>query len=265
MFRKRAERLQYLSGILETGGFLRLKDAADMLGVSEMTVRRDIGASQDRFTYLGGHITLESNNPGGMGYILNKERASNADKKRAACQAAATLIRPHDTLFIDCGTTTPHLASLLPSNSGLTVVCYAMNVAEIICKKPGIRVILLGGLYHESSASFSSPEALETLSQMGINKAFISAGGLHRERGVSCSNFHEVAIKQLAMANAESKILVVDSTKFGVVKPVFFSDTKVYDTICVDNTPIPADVLPPSVERGKMLLGDVGRTFQASR
>ncbi len=264
MFRKRAERLEYLSGILEAGGFLRLKDAADMLGVSEMTVRRDIGANRDRFTYLGGHITLEPNSPGGMGYILSKERASNADKKRAACQAAAALVSPHDTLFIDCGTTTPHLASLLPSNSGLTVICYAMNVAEILCKKPGIRVILLGGLYHGSSASFSSPEALETLRRMGINKAFISAGGIHRDRGVSCSNFHEVAIKQLAMTNAEAKILVVDSSKFGVVKPVFFSDPDAYDHICVDNGPIADNALPPSVDRAKLLLGDPGRTFQTT-
>jgi DeoR family deoxyribose operon repressor len=265
MFRKRVERLEYLSGVLEAGGFLHLKDAADMLGVSEMTVRRDIGASRDRFTYLGGHITLEPNSPGGMGYILNKERASNTDRKRAACQAAVDLVQPQETLFIDCGTTTPHLASLLPANLGLTVICYAMNVAEIVCKKPGVRVILLGGLYHGSSASFSSPEALETLGRMGINKAFISAGGIHRDRGVSCSNFHEVAIKQLAMTNAECKILVVDSTKFGIVKPVFFSDTTAYDYVCMDNGTMAEKAAPPALGNAKLLLGDIGRSFRPSQ
>lgn len=261
MFRKRAERLDYLGTALETGGFIRLKDAAHMLGVSEMTVRRDIAACRGRLTCLGGHITLEPEHPGGMGYILNRERESNADKKRAACQAAVALIRPHQTLFIDCGTTTPYLASLLPADSGLTVICYAINVAEILCKKAGIRVILLGGLYHASSASFSSPEALQTLRGMGINTAFVSAGGIHAERGVSCSNFHEVAIKQLAMENAEQRVLVVDSTKFGVVKPVFFSDIATFDHICIDDGPLPKGTPMPIVPSVQIHVRPAVQTF----
>ena len=235
MFRKRTERLNHLGIALEAGGFVRLKDAAEMLGVSEMTVRRDIGACNGRFTYLGGYITLERDSPGGMGYILNREQESNADRKRAACVAALELCQPKDTVFIDCGTTTPHLASLLPADSGMTVVCYAMNVAEIVCKKPGIRVIILGGEYHASSASCSSPEALEALGRIGINTAFISAGGAHRARGVSCSNSHEVAIKRLAIATAVTKALVIDSSKFDRIKPVFFGELETFDYVCSDD------------------------------
>ncbi|MFH1804192.1 MAG: DeoR/GlpR family DNA-binding transcription regulator [Pseudomonadota bacterium] len=235
MSKKRESRLDRIMGLLETHGFLRLKDAAEFLDVSEMTVRRDIAASEGRFTFLGGYISPARKTPGGMGYILDRERAAHSDLKQAASQAAIGLIRPGETVFLDCGTTIPYLASLLPANSDITVICYSMNVAEIVCKKPGTRVIMLGGLYEVSSASFSGPAALETLRGMAINTAFLSAGGVHHERGVSCSNFHEVDIKQLALSRAMTKVLVVDSTKFDSIKPVLFGQLDDFDIVCCDN------------------------------
>lgn len=234
MSKPRTERLNKLKAAVEAGGFLRLKDAARLLEVSEMTVRRDIAACDGCVTYLGGYILAAEEEPGGMGYILDRERESHTPLKRAACDAAATLLKPGETVFLDCGTTIPHLASRIPANSGITVVCYAMNVAEIVCKKPGVRVVMLGGLYHASSASFSSPEALETLRKIGINTAFVSAGGVHAGFGVSCSNFHEMDIKQTAINNALSKVLVVDSTKFDVVKPIVFAKLDGFGTVCCD-------------------------------
>lgn len=234
MSRKRQHRLRQLRDALAAQDVLRLKDAAQLLGVSEMTVRRDIAACDGYLTYLGGYIVAPPETSVGKGYIFDRERESHADKKQAACQAAAALVEPMETIFLDCGTTIPHLASALPSDYRLTVICYAINVAEIVCKTPGLRVILLGGQYHTSSASFSSTEGLALLEGLRINKAFISAGGVHRSRGVSCSNFHEVAIKQTAMRNALSKVLVVDSTKFDAVKPVYFAPLEDFDVVATD-------------------------------
>ncbi len=235
MHNQRLDRLGILAGALEAGGSLHLKEAASMLGVSEMTVRRDIASSAGRFTYLGGHIVSAAETLGGMGYFFDKEVATNTDAKRAACRAALTLVEDGDTIFIDCGTTLPHLVSAIPSSQSLTVVCYAMNIAEIVCKKPNLKVVVLGGMYYPSSASFGSHEAVEMLRKIGINKAFLSAGGIHEKNGVSCSNFHEVEIKQAAMARAVQKIVVVDSTKFGKVKPAYFASLDEIDAIVTDS------------------------------
>nr|WP_295827930.1 DeoR/GlpR family DNA-binding transcription regulator [uncultured Azospirillum sp.] len=236
MSMRRAERLNRLQSALDAGGYLRLKDAAQLLGVSEMTVRRDIASCGGRFAYLGGYIAGGLESTGGMGYILDRERDAHIEMKRAACEAAATLLKPGETVFIDCGTTTTHLASRIPADSQITVVCYAMNIAEIVCKKPGVRVVMLGGLYHASSASFSSPESLEMLRGIGINTAFISAGGVHESLGISCSNFHEVEIKQTAIANAVTKALVIDGSKFDQVKPAFFAKLSGFDVLCCDRS-----------------------------
>ncbi len=208
-------------------------DAAKTLGVSEMTIRRDVVASNDRLLLLGGYL-LDGVMPDEPRYVMDLEKDSHLRNKQNACQKATSLIEDGDTVFIDCGTTTPHLATNLPADKNLTVICYAMNVAEIICRKPGLNLIVLGGLYHASSASFSGDEAVSMLEKIGINKAFISAGGVHPARGVSCSNFHEVAIKHAAIRAALRKYIIVDASKIGAIKPAFFATLDEFDAIITD-------------------------------
>ncbi len=239
MLQRRKERLARLDGAIEARGVLRLREAAALLAVSEMTVRRDIAACEGRFTYLGGYIlgrdAAASEASGLKPYVFAREAETNARGKRDACARAAELIEPGDTLFIDCGTTLPELATRLPTVGSFTVVCYAMTIAEIVCKRPNLTVMMLGGLYQASSASFySSPESLEMLGRIGITKAFLSAGGVHAERGVSCSNFHEVPIKQKALRVSLKSYVVVDSSKLGVVRPAFFAPLNAFDAVVTD-------------------------------
>jgi DeoR family deoxyribose operon repressor len=78
------------------------------------------------------------------------------------------------------------------------------------------------------------------LRRLGVNKAFISAGGVHPGRGASCSNFNEVPIKQAALASAGTAILVIDQSKLGQMKPAFFSPLKSFAHIIVGGTPAKA-------------------------
>lgn len=221
MSNRKSERANLLAEALAQRGVLHLRDAAALLGVSEMTVRRDVGAMPDRFAYLGGHIVSADDIAGG--YELGRELDSHTSAKMRACAHALALIAPDDTVFIDCGSTLEHLAEQIPADLHITVICYALNVAAKLAQKPNLRMVMLGGIYHAASATFSSGEWLEPLGRFGINKAFISAGGVDAERGASCSHFHEVPIKQKAIASALESYLVVDSSKFGIVKPAYFA------------------------------------------
>ena len=125
------------------------------------------------------------------------------------------------------------LADCLPEGLPLSVICYSMNVASIVTRRPATQVMLMGGLYHPSSQSFSSEEGLTYLRRLGINKAFISAGGVHAARGASCSNFHETAIKQAAIATAVESVLVVDASKLDSLKPAFFAELDAFSKIVV--------------------------------
>lgn len=205
-----------------------------MLGVSEMTIRRDISSCDGVFRYLGGYIVKCHDSSQNSFYVFDRERESHIENKRMACELAASFIEPRDTIFIDCGTTMPHLARRIASDWRVTVVCFSLNIANVICKIPNTTLIMLGGVYQPSSASFSSAEALEMLRTIGINKAFLSAGGIDPTHGASCSNFHEVPIKQEAIHRAVQKYLVVDSSKIGKVRPAFFAGLDEFDAVVID-------------------------------
>jgi DeoR family transcriptional regulator, deoxyribose operon repressor len=245
MIERKKSRLRRLAGALYGRGALHLNEAAALLDVSPMTVRRDIAAAPDHFIYLGGYIVAAGAEGG---YRLDRERDKHAAAKAMVCAQAARLIEDGDTIFLDCGTTTPHLAHRLPAGARVTVVCYALNIAEPLADNSNVKLILLGGLYNPSSGSFAVDDGLQTLARLGVNKAFLSAGGVHPTRGVSCSNFHEVAVKQAAMRVAVEKHLLVDASKFGQVKSAFFAGLDEFDSIIAS---------PPPAAVG-LELGDLG-------
>jgi len=219
---RKEERIAELAALVDEVGVLRLRDAAARLGVSEMTIRRDIGSDGAALNCLGGYIIPTQDGANGD-YVFDFEKDSHAGAKAQACAAAAALIEPYDTVFIDCGTTMPHLAHRIPQNQHITVVCYALNIAEILSQRGDVRLIVLGGLYHPEAASFSGDEGIDVLKRVNINKAFLSAGGVDEQHGVTCSHFHEVPLKQMAMQRAVEKHLVVDKSKYGKVRAARFA------------------------------------------
>ncbi|MBB5704346.1 DeoR family deoxyribose operon repressor [Ochrobactrum daejeonense] len=228
---RKEERIAELAALVDEIGVMRLRDAAMRLGVSEMTIRRDIGGDAGRLNCLGGYIIPAQDGSSGSDYVFDFEKDSHASAKAQACAAAAALIEPHDTVFIDCGTTMPHLAHHIPQNQHITVVCYALNIAEILSQRSDVRLIVLGGLYHPEAASFSGDEAIDVLKRININKAFLSAGGVDEQHGVTCSHFHEVPIKQMAMQRAVEKHLVVDESKYGKVRAARFASIADFTSI----------------------------------
>ncbi len=229
-----AERLHKLEQALQQSGSLRLRDAAALLDVSEMTVRRDLARHKSKLSYLGGHIVASRSLKGGSEYSLAQESDHFSQAKKTASRKALALIKPNDVVFIDCGTTLLHLARLIAADFPLTVVCYSLNTAEILKSKPALRLIVLGGTYMPSSDSFSGHEALNALDQISFDTAFMSAGGVDDEAGVSCWNLHEKDIKQRAMQRARRRYLVVDSSKLGMRRHIRFADTREFDAILTE-------------------------------
>jgi DeoR family deoxyribose operon repressor len=229
---RRTARLARLQDILRQSGVpARLEEAASAIGVSSMTLRRDLAHPGQSLALLGGYVVPGGSFSGRGRYTLAREQDSHAAAKRQACLHAARLIEDGDTVFIDCGTTMPHLVEALPAALSLTIVCYAMNIAALASRRPNTQLIMLGGLYHPASATFLSEEGLANLRRLPINKAFVSAGGVHATRGVTCTNFNEVPVKQVALDAAAQAILVVDSSKLGRLKPACFAAVSAFERI----------------------------------
>ncbi len=234
MASRKAKRIIDLSEALVERRVLHLKEAALLLNVSEMTVRRDVAENPGQFGYLGGHIVSAADIESDVPYELTKAADSHATAKREACAHAAKHIRPDETIFIDCGTTLTSLIDYIPEDYSITAVCYALNIAEKLTRRANISVVMLGGLYYPSSASFSGASGLDTLNHLGINTAFISAAGVDLGRGASCAHFHEAPVKQKVISLAQKSYLVVDSSKIGKLKPAFFAPIEAFQSIITE-------------------------------
>lgn len=235
MAMNRSERITQILEVIKINSMLKLGDIAKILSVSEMTIRRDIAASSGQLIQLGGYIFDSKNLPSEASSISEQHIDRHTSQKQLIGHKAMTYVQEGDTIFLDCGTTTPYLARSLPMDIPITCICYSLNIAEILSRRSNISLLILGGLYHPSSQSFVDEQSLATLKNIGINKAFLSASGIHRIRGLSCSNFYEVAIKRAVVKNAIHKIVLADSSKFDMVKPMLFADLHDIDAIITDD------------------------------
>lgn len=228
----RAARWARLQQLFARRGAVPLAEAAAALQVSAMTIRRDLATADAPLACLGGYVVAPLA-PAAARYALEEERDQHAESKRLACERAAQLVQAGDSLFIDCGTTMAQLAEALPPDIALNVVCYSLNIAAVLSRRPNTQLMLLGGLYHPSAATFTSDEGLSYLKRLGVSKAFISAAGVHAERGASCANFHELPVKHAAIECAAESILVVDDSKLGRLRPAFIAPLERFSRVIV--------------------------------
>ncbi len=223
----RTARIKALRKLCDSGAIVHIADAAKQLETSEITIRRDLSDSDSGILCLGGYLMFASDN--GERYSLSHAQGTNTQAKTEAALQAARLIGPEDTIFIDCGSTLPHLAARVPQNANVTVVTQALNIAEIIARLEGVNLVLLAGIYHAESGSFSSETALKMLQEINITKGFFSAAGVHEKEGVTCFHFHEVAVKRAAIARSQRRFLVADPTKWGKLRPATFAQLSEFD------------------------------------
>jgi DeoR family deoxyribose operon repressor len=228
------ERLTLLDGHLAHQHHLHVKDAALLLKVSEITVRRDIAEHSSNLTILGGYIMKADILSDAARDSEDIERSKLEDAQRHVARRAAAMVCDGDTIFIDQGLTLVLLAESLSSALTITVVCYSLRTAQVLRDKPNVRTVLLGGVYDSSLDSFRDSGNSAVLQRMGINHAFISADGVSTVHGVTCTDADDLFLKQAAIANAVRCHLVIDSNRQGVVAPWRLAEPHDFTSIITD-------------------------------
>ena len=235
---ERKKRLRYLENLLNQKVELSVKDIAELLHVSDMTVRRDLDELEEqgivRRTH-GGAVHLDPVSHLKEPYIPGEQTTKNAREKNLIGLKAASLIQSHETIFLDSGTTTPYIAKHLDSEIPITVLCYTITNLLELYPRDHVNLILLGGYFHRDSNIFHSIENRTLISNTRADKAFISTGGLDPPLGLTTYFYNEADIKREMIRSARQIILVADSTKFGQISVTHFADLTDIDTIITDN------------------------------
>jgi DeoR family deoxyribose operon repressor len=222
---------------LRIRNMVSIRELTKKFEVSEMTVRRDLNllAEENLVDLIPGGAILKRPEDTESRYLVTNEESVRTIEKLKIGQRAVSLVQPNETIILDIGTTTEILARLLREDAPITVLCYTLNSLVEVFKKKNCTIIFAGGYFHPQTMMFDSPEGIELIRRTRADKAFVSAAGIHDELGVTTVYPHELQAKKTVLGSAKNRILVVDSSKFGLTKSVYFAEIADFQTIITDS------------------------------
>lgn len=244
------QRQEYILELLDRQGGIRVAEVVEALEVSEMTVRRDItelvnqGLAQ---RVHGGAVPAltPSHEPN-----FDTKSTQHQDAKARIGQAAAELIRPHDSLALSAGTTTLAIAQALPQLehfATLTIVTNSLPAAQSLFDAadearakghPAPTVLLTGGERTPSNA-LVGPSAVDTLESLQVKWVFLGAHGFSPEIGLMTPNLNESAVNHALIKSARTIVAAVDSSKWNVMGIRTFCPTSELSMLVTDAPPAP--------------------------
>lgn len=224
-------RQEQLLEMLKRQRYATIRELANQIYVSTATVRRDLklleAAGLVHCTYGGVSIAPSE----GKNVPLPLRRAEHVTVKHQIARAAAPLISPHETLFMDGSSTAMHLCDYLSQDMDLTVFTYCVDTAARLAEK-GIAAYCVGGLYQPHSAVLTGYFAEKNLESVTADWAILSSQGLCPQTGkIMDSSADETRIRQIMMRQAKKSAFLCDSSKFGHSYPfilAFLEDVDVF-------------------------------------
>jgi DeoR family deoxyribose operon repressor len=226
---------------IKTSNGATIRELATIMDVSEMTIRRDLRIlAKDNLVKLihGGAVlnpaASEFDETFDGRYSLIDQDICRKTEKMKIGEKAASLIEADDIIIIDAGTTTKYVAKYIPDNLPLTVLCYTLNALLELHQKNACKIIFAGGYFHKNTQMCESTEGLKLINKVRSTKSFVAAAGVSKDLGVTTPNHYEMETKTAVMSNSLSKILLVDSSKFGKISSTFYAKLSDFDVIITD-------------------------------
>jgi DeoR/GlpR family transcriptional regulator of sugar metabolism len=216
-----------------------ISEIATQVGVSEMTVRRDLHQLSET-----GHVIRI---PGGARITRSitferdfAERLQKmADAKDRIGRLAASLVKEGDSVVLDSGTTTLSIARHLRRHRDVVVFTFSLAVLEELMQIDSVRVELTGGTYRRNSHDLIGSAVSDSLAKVCAGKVFFGAAAVSFSRGVMV--YDPEAPRALLQSGSE-RVLVIDSSKIGTEALYHFSPLSSCDLILTDSGIKPQDL-----------------------
>lgn len=208
------------------------------LGVSEMTIRRDLRqlSSEGSASLVHGGARLPADR--GTPAAFSARVAERASAKRRIGAAAVGLLPLNGTIGIDAGTTALEVAIQLPADFQGSIVSHSVPVLAALLGRPDIAVIGLGGdLLHQNQAMVGS-EAVAAIRNLRLQTLVLGASSIDA-RGIYVHTALELAVKQALLEAAEEVVLVSDVSKQESRGAVRVCSLDVFDAVVVDQPLLP--------------------------
>ena len=228
-----SNRREQLLELIRLRGFTALPELASELGVSESTIRRDLEHLEQNGTTQRIHGGVFYTGPKPKLQHFDKLQSQNFIEKQQIAHFASKMIEEGDTILLDGGSTAYELARLVLGRS-LQVITNSLPIANLFMGNESTDLVMIGGYVYAKAGVSLGPLAVEMLSGLNCQKAFLSVSGLHQD-GLYNSNLLIVETERAMMNSAEQVIVLADHTKFGRKSLTKLCDLEKAGTIVVDD------------------------------
>jgi len=230
-------RRRKLADLLARHHYLSLGELCDRLEVSAPTARRDLAAlaAEQAITRTHGGALVEYNQK----FDSFRERIGRAaDVKRRLGDAAARLLKPGQTVWLDGGTTVYYVAEALADRRprGLVVVTHNMPAAELLADFDDVEVHLLGGQYFRRTSLLLGPRTVGAARRWRFDAALLGIEGIDRS-GLWNSLRDVVLLQRAVMRASVHNVVLADAVKFGRRAPEFLCPADGVDHVLSDASP----------------------------
>ncbi|GGB14903.1 DeoR/GlpR family DNA-binding transcription regulator [Agarivorans gilvus] len=193
-------------------GELKVDELAQLFETSEVTIRKDLASLEANGLLLrryGGAVPIPSE-------LINESQDEQvSEQKQAIAHTAAGLIRDHNRIIIDSGSTTAALLPELSGKEGLVVMTNSLSIAAALRELENEPTLLMtGGTWDTHSEAFQGQVAEQVLRAYDFDQLFIGADGIDVERG--STTFNElVGLSQVMAEVAREVVVLAESSKIG--------------------------------------------------
>ena len=212
-----AERHKYILDKLNKYGFVRITDVANELGVTKVTIRKDVKILEAKGLLYKVHGSARPANPHVADLDVHVKDNINRDAKRLIAQRAVELLDDNDSIIIASGSTIYSFAEEIKMRQWhhLNIVTPFLRLGVLLNEAENVNVVQLGGTVHKKSLSVLGEEASRSLDDCICSKLFFGVDGIDLEHGITTSTIEEAKLTQVMMRSASKIIILADSSKFG--------------------------------------------------
>jgi DeoR/GlpR family transcriptional regulator of sugar metabolism len=236
--RRREQILTYLSAHDHSS----VSDLSQVLGVSEVTVRKDLDQLEAQGSLTRVHGGAVVSGRGRLELYFAEREQQHLDEKRRIAHAAATLIQSGQRIFLDASTTALQVARLIKDREDLIVVTNGLYTALELNFSAGITTIVVGGTMRRRSSSLVGNLNINSMQRLRVDIGLFGARGTTARDGLMEADLDEAQLKQQIVSASSLVVGIVDSSKFGARSFSAFALPHEIDRIITDERAPTAEI-----------------------
>ena len=217
MSAKQENRSKQILELLSERKKIDVSGLADLLQVSQVTVRKDLDALEERGFIRRVHGFAELNTTDRISARL----AYHYEAKKHIAELATSLVGSGDTVMIESGSCCAILADLLAQKcASLTIITNSAFIADYVRAYPHVQVVLLGGIYQHDSQCLVGPMLRDNAARYHVRYFFIGTDGWSERFGFTNRDpLRAQAVADMAFA-CDEMVVLTESEKFSTVGTV---------------------------------------------